>query len=172
MGAQAISIHWTAQTSGVTARLRGVSAVNERVVWASGADGTILRTADGGQTWQRQSIPGAEKLDFRDIDALSETIAYALSIGAGDASRIYKTTDAGAHWTLQFTNDDPKAFYDAMAFWDGSFARIEHFKLNTYVSSLMKLRNALQDASRTEAGKSVAYRHAVDTLHGAGRDSH
>jgi photosystem II stability/assembly factor-like uncharacterized protein len=118
--AQARSPHWTPQTSGVTARLRGVSAVNDRVAWASGADGTILHTSDGGQTWQRQSIPGAEKLDFRDIDAVSETIAYVLSIGPGDASRIYKTIDGGAHWTLQFTNQDAKAFYDAMAFWDAN----------------------------------------------------
>jgi photosystem II stability/assembly factor-like uncharacterized protein len=116
--AQTPAVQWTAQTSGITARLRGVSAVNDRVAWASGADGTILHTADGGQTWQRQSIPGTEKLDFRDIDAVSETVAYVLSIGSGDASRIYKTTDAGVHWTLQFTNDNPKAFYDAMAFWD------------------------------------------------------
>lgn len=116
--AQAPAPHWTTQTSGVTARLRGVSAVNDRVAWASGAEGTILRTADGGTTWQRLSIPGTEKLDFRDIDAVSETVAYVLSIGPGEASRIYKTTDAGVHWTLQFINDNPQAFYDAMAFWD------------------------------------------------------
>ena len=111
---------WTPQISGVTARLRGVSAASDRVVWASGANGAILRTEDGGIKWQRQSIPGSEKLDFRDIDAVSERIAYALSIGNGDASRIYKTTDAGTHWILQFTNEDPKAFYDAMAFWDAN----------------------------------------------------
>jgi photosystem II stability/assembly factor-like uncharacterized protein len=104
----------------VTARLRGVSAVNDRVAWASGADGTILHTRNGGETWQRQSIPGTETLDFRDVDAVSEAVVYVLSIGSGDASRIYKTTDEGAHWTLQFTNDDPKAFFDAMAFWDAN----------------------------------------------------
>jgi photosystem II stability/assembly factor-like uncharacterized protein len=110
--------HWIAQTSGVTARLRGVSAVSDRVAWASGAGGTVLRTADGGATWQKLAVPDAEKLDFRDVDAVSETSAYLLSIGPGPASRIFKTTDAGAHWVLQFTNDDPKAFFDAMAFWD------------------------------------------------------
>jgi photosystem II stability/assembly factor-like uncharacterized protein len=113
---------WQPQTSGVTARLRGVSAANERVVWASGAGGTIVRSADGGATWQKLTIPGTEKLDFRDIDAVTddERTAYALSIGPGPASRIYKTTDAGARWALQFTNDDPKAFYDAMTFWDAN----------------------------------------------------
>jgi len=109
---------WTNQSSGVTARLRGVSAVTERVAWASGSGGTVLRTSDGGATWQRLTVPGAEKLDFRDIDAVSEDVAFVLSIGSGESSRIYKTIDAGRTWTLQFTNTDPKAFFDAMAFWD------------------------------------------------------
>jgi photosystem II stability/assembly factor-like uncharacterized protein len=109
---------WTAQPTGANARLRGVSAVSERVAWASGSSGTVLRTADGGSTWQALKIPGAEKLDFRDIDAVSDQVAYVLSIGSGDASRIYKTVDAGRTWSLQFTNLDPKAFFDAMAFWD------------------------------------------------------
>lgn len=110
--------HWEPQTSGVTARLRGVSAVSDRVAWASGANGTVVRTADGGATWTTMAVPDAGRLDFRDVDAVSDTSAYVLSIGAGPASRIFKTTDAGAHWTPQFVNDDPNAFFDAMAFWD------------------------------------------------------
>jgi photosystem II stability/assembly factor-like uncharacterized protein len=115
---------WTTFSTGVTARLRGISAVSDRVVWASGSDGTVVRTGDGGRSWQVLSIPGSETLDFRDIDAVNARTAFLLSIGPGDASRIYKTTDAGARWTLQFRNDDPKAFYDAMAFRDdrGGFA--------------------------------------------------
>lgn len=109
---------WTDQPSGVSARFRGISAVSDRVAWASGSGGTIVRTSDGGATWQRLAVPNAEKLDFRDIDAVSDDTAYALSIGNGESSRIYKTTDAGKTWTLQFTNTDPKAFFDAMAFWD------------------------------------------------------
>jgi photosystem II stability/assembly factor-like uncharacterized protein len=114
------SPEWTPQTSGVNVRLRGVSAVSDRVVWASGANGTILRTADGGRTWQRLTVPGTNELDFRDIDAVSSNTAWALSIGPGEASRIYKTSDAGRHWSEQFVNRDPKAFLDAMAFWNAS----------------------------------------------------
>ncbi|HEX5832851.1 MAG TPA: hypothetical protein VFY34_03310 [Pyrinomonadaceae bacterium] len=110
---------WTLQTSGVNARLRGVSAVNERVAWASGAGATVLRTNDGGATWQKLNVT-TDALDFRDIDALDPQIAYALSIGNGPASRIYKTMDAGATWTMQFKNDDPKVFLDAMSFWDAN----------------------------------------------------
>jgi photosystem II stability/assembly factor-like uncharacterized protein len=109
---------WTRQSSGVTARLRGVSVVSDRVAWASGASGTILRTVDGGRTWQARAVPGAESLDFRDVDAMDARTAYVLSIGSGEASRIYKTTDGGATWTMQFRNRDPKGFLDAMAFWD------------------------------------------------------
>ncbi|MGZ8843129.1 MAG: WD40/YVTN/BNR-like repeat-containing protein [Pyrinomonadaceae bacterium] len=108
---------WTVQTSGTTARLRGVSAVNERVAWASGSGSTVLRTDDGGATWKKLTVT-SEALDFRDIDAIDEKTAYALSIGNGPASRIYKTVDGGSSWTLQFRNEDPKAFLDAMSFWD------------------------------------------------------
>ncbi|HEV7475898.1 MAG TPA: hypothetical protein VGN90_17715 [Pyrinomonadaceae bacterium] len=108
---------WTLLNSGVTARLRGVSAASDRIAWASGADSTVLRTTDGGTTWKKLTVT-SDVLDFRDIDAIDDRTAYVLSIGNGPASRIYKTTDAGATWTLQFKNDDPKAFYDAMSFWD------------------------------------------------------
>jgi photosystem II stability/assembly factor-like uncharacterized protein len=109
---------WEPQTSGVTVRLRGISAVSPRVAWASGAAGTVLRTIDGGVTWRLRPVPGAAALDFRDIDAFSEQVAYALSIGPGESSRIYKTTDGGEHWNLQFANRDPQVFLDAMAFRD------------------------------------------------------
>jgi photosystem II stability/assembly factor-like uncharacterized protein len=77
----------------------------------------VMRTDDGGATWVPLNVT-TERLDFRDVDAISETTAYLLSIGTGPASRIYKTTDAGATWTLQYTADHPQAFLDAMAFWD------------------------------------------------------
>jgi photosystem II stability/assembly factor-like uncharacterized protein len=88
------------------------------VVWASGSGGTWLRTTDGGATWRAATVPGAEALDFRGVQALDETTAWLLSSGSGDKSRIYKTTDAGGHWTLQYTNPDAKGFFDAIAFWN------------------------------------------------------
>jgi len=109
--------HWIPQSSGVTARLRGISAVNERVAFASGSGSTVLKTIDGGANWQKLTV-SSETLDFRDIDAIDERTVYVLSIGTGTASRIYKTTDGGNSWTLQFQNDNPRAFLDAMSFWD------------------------------------------------------
>lgn len=116
--AVAASAQWSQQPSGTTARFRGVSAASSTVAWASGSSGTYARTTDGGASWQSSVMPGASELDFRDVQAVDANTAYLLSIGPGDASRIYKTTDGGKGWTLQFTNHNPKAFFDAFAFWD------------------------------------------------------
>jgi photosystem II stability/assembly factor-like uncharacterized protein len=115
---------WTVLHSGSSALLRGVSAASPRVVWASGSGGTVLRSEDGGSTWDVRPVPpapgapGAPGLDFRDVDAVDDSTAYLLSIGPGAASRIHKTRDGGATWTLQHTNPEPQGFLDAMSFWD------------------------------------------------------
>ena len=106
------------QASGTSAPLRGVSAESSKVVWASGAEGTWLRTVDGGATWHVAKVAGAEALDFRGIRAFDESRAVMMSSGPGDKSRIYRTTDGGKHWTLFFTNPDQTGFFDVITFWD------------------------------------------------------
>ncbi len=109
---------WQKQNVDTKASLRGLSVVSEKVIWASGTGGSVLRTVDGGKNWSVLKVPDAEKLDFRDIEAFDENTAYILSIGEGESSRIYKTTDGGKTWKLQFQNTNPKAFFDALAFFD------------------------------------------------------
>ena len=107
------------QVSGTRALLQAVSAVDESVAWASGHNATYARTVDGGRTWVASRMPGVDStLQFRDVHALDARTAWLMSAGPGEQSRIYHTTDAGATWTLQFTNREPEAFYDCMAFWD------------------------------------------------------
>ncbi len=118
VAAISVSGQWVTQNIETKASLRGLSVVNENVVWASGTGGTVIRTIDGGKTWKVMAVPDAAKLDFRDIEAFDENTAYILSIGNADSSRIYKTTDGGATWKLQFTNDKKEAFFDAIACWD------------------------------------------------------
>lgn len=108
----------TEQVSGTTQLLQAVSAVSEKVVWVSGHGGTVARTLDGGEHWTLRPVPGAEKLEFRDIHALSADLAWAMSAGPGQQSRIYRTTDGGASWALQFTNADSAAFFDCITFFD------------------------------------------------------
>src|SRR4051812_2612348 len=108
----------TPQTSGTTSRLQAVSPVDASVVWASGLDGRFAVTTDGGSTWHTGVVAGAETLQFRDVQGVSDRVAYLLASGTGSASRIYKTENGGASWTLQFqAPDDPSYFYDCFAFW-------------------------------------------------------
>jgi photosystem II stability/assembly factor-like uncharacterized protein len=101
-----------------TTRLQAVSPVNDRVVWVSGLDGTFAVTTDGGGTWRSGKVAGAETLQFRDVQGVSDKIAYLLASGSGTDSRIYKTENGGASWTLQFqAPNDPNYFYDCFAFW-------------------------------------------------------
>ncbi len=109
---------WQLTPTGVTARLRGLAAVSRRVAWVAGTGGTVLRTVDGGRSWQRVDPPGTQELQFRDIEAFDRDHAVALSIGEGEQSRVYATDDGGATWTETFRNDDPRAFYDCMTFLD------------------------------------------------------
>lgn len=112
---------YSLQNSNTTENLRGVAVLPNHVAWASGTHGTYLRTRDLGSpqaSWQVRKVPDAETLDFRDVEAFSADLAYLLSAGPGEQSRIYKTTDGGQTWTLQFTNKDPNGFCDCMAFWD------------------------------------------------------
>src|ERR1035441_3242842 len=91
--AAAFAQTFTVQPSGTTATLRGVWAVSDTVAWASGNHGTYLRTTDGGATWTTSTVPGAEALDFRDVQGVDANTAYLLSIGKGATSRVYKTID-------------------------------------------------------------------------------
>ncbi len=103
------------QDSHTTASLRGINAPSANVAWASGSGGTILRTLDGGATWQPCAVPqGAERLDFRGVQALDADLAIVMSSGKGELSRIYKTIDGCKTWKLVFTDPDGDGFFDAI----------------------------------------------------------
>ncbi|HLV85403.1 MAG TPA: hypothetical protein VKV39_00395 [Candidatus Sulfotelmatobacter sp.] len=121
VGQEADKVHapkLKAQTSGTTQLLIAVSPVNSRVVWASGTGGTYVVTTDGGEHWKAGVVPGAENDEFRDVQGVSDKIAYLMSIGNNTTDfKVYKTVDGGAHWTIEFTNQVANAFYDCFAFW-------------------------------------------------------
>jgi photosystem II stability/assembly factor-like uncharacterized protein len=108
----------TPQVSGTTQLLISVSPVDSNIVWASGTGGTFVVTTDGGNTWKAGVVPGAEALQFRDVQGVSDQIAYLMSIGDNTSDfKMYKTTDGGATWKIQFVNQLANAFYDCFAFW-------------------------------------------------------
>jgi photosystem II stability/assembly factor-like uncharacterized protein len=108
---------WRIQESHTNAGLRGVHSIGHGIAWASGTGGAVLRTTDGGNNWQTCTVPaGAEKLDFRGIQAFDRSTAVVMSSGKGDLSRLYKTTDGCHTWKLVLTNPDPEGFWDAVQF--------------------------------------------------------
>jgi photosystem II stability/assembly factor-like uncharacterized protein len=116
---------WTPQNPGIDTNLRGVSAAysldsagtRSPVLWASGSNGVILRSMSmvHGTNWTQLTVTGGEALDFRGIRAFDARTAYVMSIGGGGLSRIYKTTDGGVNWKLQYQDNRPGFFLDALA---------------------------------------------------------
>ena len=110
---------WRSIASPVAVELRGLSVPSNKVAWASGARGTILRTVEGS-AWRVVPVPGGEAFDFRDIEAFDDKTAVALTIGPGQSSNVFKTKDGGVTWRKVFTNPEEGGlgFWDAIAFWD------------------------------------------------------
>ena len=114
------NLSWTLTSTNTTFQFRGLSPISSKIAWVSGTRGTVLRTTDGGTTWINVSPnlapDNASTFEFRDIQAWSAKSAVILSIGNGNASRIYLTRDGGKSWKQTFINEDPVAFYDCLAF--------------------------------------------------------
>jgi photosystem II stability/assembly factor-like uncharacterized protein len=98
---------WTAQTSGVTVRLRQLSVVNDNIVWCGGNDGTVLLTTDGGATWVKKTAPSATWAIY-DIYAIDATTVYVTGMDQNDANavntKIWKSIDGGSSWVEQYNN--------------------------------------------------------------------
>ncbi|MBV6521670.1 MAG: Ycf48-like protein [Gemmatimonadaceae bacterium] len=105
---------WQSLPIASTASFRGLHVVNDRVIWATGSQGTFLRSVDGGATWTTGTIPGAARFDIRSLHASSEQVAFA----GATAGRIWMTTDGGKTWSLRYQAADTAVFIDAIAFWD------------------------------------------------------
>lgn len=120
--AVAPDVRWRVQSSGVGGSFRGVSAVSGSVAWVGGSRGTILRTVNGGTTWENVSPRDAGSLDFRDVYGVSARVAYAMSAGPAEQgqARIYQTSDGGQRWTLQWSDTTKGVFLDGIAFWDST----------------------------------------------------
>ena len=110
------SISLVTLDSRVESSFRGLSVVNQKVVWVSGTGGTVLRTIDGGKNWENISVPNMEKIDFRDVEGFNKNTAIVMGIAS--PARFYKTTDGGQNWKLVHFDDRERVFFDGMSFWN------------------------------------------------------
>lgn len=93
---------------------RGLSVVNNNVLWVSGSQGTVGRSLNGGNTWKWSKVAGFEKTDFRDIEAFDKNTAVIM--GVSEPAYILRTSDGGDSWQTVYENNTPGIFLDAMEF--------------------------------------------------------
>lgn len=109
--------------------LRGISVVDDTLAWFSGANGTILKTIDGGEKIFFLAPPrNGDTLDFRDIYAFDTD--SAVLINSGYPGVIYRTNNKGAKWVKAFNFPALEIFYDAVEFVDERFGLVYSDPIN------------------------------------------
>lgn len=103
-------------TSGTKTSIRGLSAVNDKVIWVSGTNGTVGKSINGGKDWKWFQVKAFEKSDFRDIEAFDATTAVIMTVG--EPAYMLRTTDGGENWKVVYENKTKGMFLDAMEFWN------------------------------------------------------
>jgi photosystem II stability/assembly factor-like uncharacterized protein len=96
--------------------IRGLSVVDDNVVWVSGSNGSIGKSINGGKTWEWTAIKGFSKNDFRDIEAFDDMNAVVMAVG--EPAYILRTVDGGTNWNIVFKDTTKGMFLDAMEFWN------------------------------------------------------
>ena len=96
--------------------IRGLSVVDDRIIWVSGSGGAVAKSLDSGKSWLWMTVKGFEKRDFRDIAAFDAKTAIIMAVA--EPAVLLKTTDGGASWRMVFTDSSSGMFLDAMDFRD------------------------------------------------------
>jgi len=115
--------HVEVLTSDTKTSLRGLSVVNENIIWVSGSNGTVGKSSNGGKNWKWVVVKGFENKEFRDIEAFDGNSAIILSSGK-EPAYILKTTDGGDSWRVVYENKTPGMFLDAMDFASSSYGMV------------------------------------------------
>ena len=107
---------WELMNVDTKSNLRGLHVYSSDDIWASGTNGTIVNTFDGGKNWRVHKVPGAEELDFRDVHAIDDGTVVAIT--SGTPARVYRSTTGGSNWSLVFENTDERVFLNSVCFLD------------------------------------------------------
>src|SRR6187401_3854203 len=113
--------HVEVLNTGVKTSLRGLSGVNNNVVWVSGSNGMVGKSLNAGKNWKWMTVKGFEKNEFRDIEAYDANTAIIMAIPDREnihPANILKTTDGGDTWKIVYENNTKGMFLDALDFRD------------------------------------------------------
>jgi photosystem II stability/assembly factor-like uncharacterized protein len=100
--------------SGRNCSLRGLSVVDDAIIWTSGSKGTVARSTNGGVKFEWLTVDGYEDRDFRDIYAFDSNSAIIMAVAS--PAIILKTKNGGKTWYKVFEDTTKGVFLDAMDF--------------------------------------------------------
>ena len=126
--------NFTVVLSNIPSSIRGLSVVDDNVVWFSGSKGFVGRSLDGGLTWKHNPIKGFEKVDFRSLYAFDSL--RAIVANAGSPASILLTRDGGKSWQQVYHNDHADIFLDGIDFWDSKSGLIYGDPINQKMTLL------------------------------------
>lgn len=84
---------WAPANSGMYSR--SILVVDSQTLWALGVDGPVLKTTNGGATWN--NVAGLGSASVRDLYFINPQTGWAV----GPNGSIQKTADGGQTWTAQ-----------------------------------------------------------------------
>lgn len=116
--AQEKSLEFNLQTIPSQSTFRSIHVFNDYCVWLGGTNGNYCYTTNGGNTWNKGVVIGAEDLDFRDVHVFNPSEILLMSCGNGQQSRIYSSSDMGKSWNMTYKNDEEKGFFNGFDFWN------------------------------------------------------
>lgn len=142
--------------SGTKTSVRGLSVVTNKIIWASGSNGTIAKSTDGGNSWQWRVVKDFEKRDFRDIEAFDSNIAIIMAVA--EPAIILKTKDGGNTWYKVFEDSTKGMFLDAMSFAEDKYGIVmgDPIKNKFFIASTENQGEAwkiISDAPRSFEGE-------------------
>lgn len=111
--------------------IRGLSIPNKSVIWASGSKGSVVKSVDGGASFEWMQVKGHEQRDFRSIHAWNDQEAIIVAIAS--PAYILKTSNGGASWNIVYENTDTAMFLDAIHFKDDNNGLVVGDPINKHI---------------------------------------
>lgn len=90
---------WVRLTSGTNVNLRSVFAVDSAYVYAVGDSGVVLRSSNGGETWEKKVINKGSQ--FRDVLFMDRTSGGAGGIDSDGNAQVVATRDRFDSWDIE-----------------------------------------------------------------------
>jgi len=133
--------------------IRGLTVVTDKIIWASGSNGTVAKSNDGGKSWQWMIIKGHEKRDFRDIEAFDSNTAIIMAVA--EPALILKTKDGGKNWYKVFEDTTRGMFLDAICFADESTGMVIGDPIHTkpFIAMTMDQGDTWMDPVKGDSSK-------------------